>query len=101
MGLRTQWRATPCYGDPVETISQREMRNNSAEVLRRVAGGESFIVTNGGVPAAVLTPASADEAARRVASGRLRPGSGVDLSRLPAPVLADVDTGDVLAQDRG
>jgi len=40
-------------------ISQREMRNNSGEVLRRVAGGESFIITNDGVEVAELIPRNA------------------------------------------
>ncbi|HEY5856924.1 MAG TPA: type II toxin-antitoxin system prevent-host-death family antitoxin [Aldersonia sp.] len=40
----------------METVTHREMRNQSAEVLRRVEAGESFIVTNNGRPVAVLSP---------------------------------------------
>ncbi len=29
-----------------KTVSHRELRNNSAGILRAVAAGESFIVTN-------------------------------------------------------
>ncbi len=43
------------------TISHRELRNNSADVLRRVAGGEAFEVTNRGVVVARLSPASTPE----------------------------------------
>ena len=42
-----------------QVISQREMRNNSGEVLRRVAAGESFIITNDGVEVAELIPRNA------------------------------------------
>jgi len=42
-----------------QVISQREMRNNSGEILRRVAAGEAFIVTNDGVEVAELIPRNA------------------------------------------
>ncbi len=38
------------------TISQRELRNNSAQVLRDVEAGETFVITNNGKPVARLTP---------------------------------------------
>jgi len=37
-------------------ISQRELRNDSAEVLRAVKDGESITVTSNGVPVAELVP---------------------------------------------
>ncbi|MGO4300883.1 type II toxin-antitoxin system Phd/YefM family antitoxin [Leifsonia sp. RAF41] len=40
----------------MKTITHREMRNNSADVLRRVAAGESFQITNNGRVTAVLSP---------------------------------------------
>lgn len=39
-----------------EVISQRELRNDSGAVLRRVDAGERFIVTRNGSPVAELTP---------------------------------------------
>ena len=39
-----------------KVISQRELRNDSGQVLRDVADGESFIVTRNGVPTARLIP---------------------------------------------
>lgn len=43
-------------------ISQRELRNDSAAVLRRVESGEDLTVTRRGVPIAHLSPyASRDE----------------------------------------
>jgi prevent-host-death family protein len=41
-----------CY---MRTISQRELRNDNAEVIRRVLEGESLVVTRRGVPVARLT----------------------------------------------
>lgn len=85
----------------METISQREMRNNSAEVLRRVAAGESFLVTNGGVPAAVISPPPASTSEALVASGRLTLGSGLNLDELPTPVESSLSSTEVLDEDRG
>ncbi|MBK6873261.1 MAG: type II toxin-antitoxin system prevent-host-death family antitoxin [Kineosporiaceae bacterium] len=85
----------------MEVVSQREMRNNSGELLRRVAEGESVLVTNNGVPAAVLVPAGADVQSRLAASGRLKVGTGLDLGKLPAPVPAAMSSEELLAEDRG
>jgi prevent-host-death family protein len=40
----------------VERIPHRELRNNSAEILRRVAAGESFEITNHREVVAMLVP---------------------------------------------
>lgn len=40
----------------MNTIAQRELRNDNAEVMRRVEAGETFIVTRNGVPVAELRP---------------------------------------------
>lgn len=37
-------------------ISQRELRNNSGDIMRRLDEGESFIVTRSGVPVGELAP---------------------------------------------
>jgi prevent-host-death family protein len=37
-------------------ITQRELRNNSGEVMRAVDDGETFVVTRNGVPVGELTP---------------------------------------------
>jgi len=39
-----------------ETITQRELRNESGEIMRRLDQGESFIVTRNGAPVGELTP---------------------------------------------
>ena len=48
------------------------MRNDSAEVLRRVAAGETILVTNHGQPAAVIGPLPSDPVAQLSAQGQLR-----------------------------
>ncbi|MHA7648685.1 type II toxin-antitoxin system Phd/YefM family antitoxin [Mycobacterium sp. ML4] len=65
-------------------ISQRELRNNSGDIMRRLDEGEAFIVTRNGVPVGELVPlrrrrvvngsalAEAFRGAPRVDYGRLR-----------------------------
>ena len=38
------------------TISQRELRNDNGEIMRRLDQGETFIVTRNGMPVGALTP---------------------------------------------
>lgn len=63
-------RATLCY---MRTVTHREMRNNSAEILRAVAAGEVVQVTNHGRVAAVISPPNQPALARLVADGQARP----------------------------
>jgi prevent-host-death family protein len=84
----------------MESVSHREMRNNSGELLRRVAAGESVLITNGGVPAAVMVPAGGDSRTRLIAAGRLRTGTGLDLSALPTAIRSVQSSDDLLAEDR-
>ena len=37
-------------------VSQRELRNESGEIMRRLDEGETFVVTRNGMPVAELTP---------------------------------------------
>lgn len=37
-------------------ISQRELRNDSGDIMRRLDEGETFVVTRNGVPVGELTP---------------------------------------------
>ena len=75
--------ALMCYACAVETkISQRELRNDSGAIMRRVEEGECFTVTRNGVPVADLVPHDRAEAGRRrrfVPVGELAAG----LRRLP------------------
>jgi prevent-host-death family protein len=37
-------------------ISQRELRNDSGDIMRQLDSGESFVITRNGVPVGELTP---------------------------------------------
>ena len=85
----------------MSTISHREMRNNSAEILRRVEAGEIIEVTNNGVPAAVLVPVSQDRYQVLLRAGRIRRAvNRSPLSALPR-VRLDHAVGDDLDALRG
>jgi prevent-host-death family protein len=64
----------------VDTISHRELRNQSGRILRAVAAGESYTVTNNGTPVAKLVPLAGPTpdlrctrpASRRGGFGRLK-----------------------------
>jgi len=46
-----------CYDSVVgREITQRELRNESGEIMRALDRGESFVVTRNGVPVGELTP---------------------------------------------
>jgi prevent-host-death family protein len=82
--------ATLCYMD---TITHREMRNHSAEVLRRVANGESLRVTNNGADVAVISPAPLTEIERLADCGQVRraltgPAALRSIVRKQAPVTS-------------
>ena len=62
----------------VRSITQRELRNDNAEIIRAVEAGESFTVTRRGVPVARLTPVP-DTDLRRVRAAT----PGHDVTALP------------------
>lgn len=78
----------------MKTISQRELRNDSGQVMREVADGASFRVTSRGRPIAALVPLSGG-----VDPLTLR--EGTQLMEFPMGVRADLSTDDVLAELRG
>jgi len=55
-----------------QVIGQRELRNDNAEIMRRVEAGESFTVTRNGRPVADLIPHQADRPVRRRTVGELQ-----------------------------
>lgn len=64
-------------------IAQRQLRNDNADIMRRVEAGESFTITRNGRPVAELRP---------VPAGRQRLVSRAALQRLSArlePIDAD------------
>ena len=56
----------------MQRITHRQLRNDSAEILRRVATGETILVTNHGEPAAVIGPPSSHALAALSAHGQVR-----------------------------
>jgi prevent-host-death family protein len=82
----------------VRSITQRELRNESGEIMRAVEAGETFVVTRNGVPAAELRPLR-----RRVVVRRDDAVAGA--ARLPALDYAtfrrDVDAPLDQTPDRG
>lgn len=83
------------------TITHREMRNSSAEVLRRVEAGETITVTNHGRPVARLSPIT------RTVLEELEQLGQVTLETLPLASLSrpalksDVTTAEIIADVRG
>lgn len=67
------------------TIAQRDLRNESGDILRRVEAGEHFVVTRAGKPVAELIPVR-------------HPQRTVDGTRLNA-LLARHDTDDAGLED--
>ena len=54
---RSRSRSTTCYALLVaREITQRELRNDSGEIMRELDRGESFVVTRAGVPVGELVP---------------------------------------------
>ncbi len=69
-GVRRVVRATMCY---METVTHREMRNRSGEILRRIAAGESVQVTNNGQLTAMIVPVGGSVLDGLIARGEARP----------------------------
>ena len=66
-----------------ETIRQSELRNNNAEIMRRVADGESFTVTVHGRAVADLVPHQRQTHRRR----RLVPAAEFDAAVAQLPLI--------------
>ena len=71
------------------SIGVRELRQHASRWLERVAQGESFEVTNHGVPVARLVPIEEGESIidRLVREGKATRGTG-DFKNLPEPLPA-------------
>jgi len=80
-----------CYNRRIATeVPARELRNNTAGLLRRVGAGERIVVTTRGKPVAALVPFARGrrswipraELVRRLALVQADPGLREDLARL-------------------
>ena len=75
-----------------EIISQRELRNDSAAVLREVQSGRRLTVTRNGVPVAELRPVAAGRfVPRAVIAAAIPLGPAVDGRTFRADLDAIVD----------
>lgn len=61
-----------CYNLAMTMINQRQLRNDSAEVMRRVEQGQTYTVTRRGVPVARLSPITGDAELRCLQPARRR-----------------------------
>lgn len=86
----------------METVTHREMRNRSGEILRRVEAGESVRVTNNGQPVAMIVPVGGDLLDALVARGEARPArtGGAALANIQRVVSA-TSSRDVIEDSRG
>lgn len=69
------------------TISQRELRNDSGDVMRALDAGEDFIVTRNGVPVGELRPARRCFVSRALLIEAFRTAPHID----PDHLRADLD----------
>lgn len=75
-------------------ITQRELRNESGEIMRRLDQGETFIVTRNGIPVGELTPLRRHRfVTAEAAVAMFRNAPAIDAARF----RADLDA--VVAQD--
>jgi prevent-host-death family protein len=75
-----------------EEITQRELRNDSGEIMRALDRGDSFVVTRNGVPVGELVPFRRRQFVR--ASAALSAFAGaptIDATRFRAEVDALID----------
>lgn len=83
-------RSTKCYSPRVPEIPQRQLRNDNAEIIRRVEAGEVFTVTRNGVPVAELRPLPPGRS--RIVARHLLAEMAARVDRIdPVALRADLD----------
>lgn len=86
----------------MESVTHREMRNRSGEILRRVEAGETVQVSNNGRPAALIVPVGGEPLDGLIARGEARPartGTGT-LAAIPRGV-SSATSEELLRDSRG
>ena len=73
------------------TISQRELRNDSGEILRALDRGEDFLITRNGVPVGELRPVRRHFVSRDVLLEAFRGAPVIDAARFRRDVDAILD----------
>ena len=82
-----------CYDGSMRTITQRQLRNDSAAILREVQAGQSLIVTRNGTPVAELRPVSPRRFVPREAIAEAaRRAPRIDAARFRSDLDTFVDT---------
>lgn len=80
-------------------VASRELRNNTAELLRRIEDGDEVVITTRGKPVAALVPLAEErrrwvsraELAGRLAIAQADAGLRADLARLAGETTDDLD----------
>ncbi|WP_426625022.1 type II toxin-antitoxin system Phd/YefM family antitoxin [Leifsonia sp. McL0607] len=86
----------------MDTVTHREMRNRSGDILRRVEAGESVQVTNNGHPAALIIPVGGDLLDGLIARGEARPArNGADTLATIKRVVSPVSSRELIEESRG
>jgi prevent-host-death family protein len=88
-----------CYDRRMKVeVASRELRNSTAELLRRVEEGDEVVITTRGKPVAALVPISQErrrwlpraELAQRLAVAQADPGLRADLAELAGETTDDL-----------
>lgn len=86
----------------METVTHREMRNRSGEILRRVEAGESVLVSNNGHLAALIVPVGGDALDGLIARGEARAArTGSDALAQITRAISPVSTRELIDDSRG
>ncbi|WP_086828532.1 type II toxin-antitoxin system Phd/YefM family antitoxin [Allokutzneria sp. NRRL B-24872] len=73
-----------------ETIGVRELRQNASKYLKRAAAGETLVITEHGVPVAMLAPPPKPSLREQlIANGELLPAGGSKDAWFEPPLPAD------------
>ena len=72
-------------------ISQRELRNNSGEIMRALDRGEEFIITRNGVPVGELRPIRRTFVGRAALAASMAGAPAIDARRFRQDVDAVLD----------
>ena len=74
-----------------KAITQRELRNDSGEIMRALDRGEDFIVTRNGIPVGELRPVRRRFVARAVLLEAFKSAAPIDPARFRADADAIID----------
>jgi len=82
-----------CYNSAMKQISERDLRNQSKEIMRALEDGESFVVTRSGAPLGKLIPLRRRNARLETVLQIFRSAPRIDYKRLRRDLDAFADAG--------